>query len=118
MILNHIGNSLEFIRMRMVVEENVMYEARFARLESESSVSRDSVARIRAEMSEAKTQVRALQAELDRVKCSLDTLRSEVRRDYVPWDVVYRRCERFLNFCVLGMAAVLVFALAHGFKWI
>jgi uncharacterized coiled-coil protein SlyX len=102
----------------MVLEENVMYDARFARLESESSFSKGNVARIQIDLAEAKSQVRTLQAELDRVKCSLDTLRNEVRRDYAPWDVVYRRCERFLNFCALGMAAVLVLALAHGFKWI
>ena len=118
MTLNHIGNSVEFLRVNVVLEENVMYEARVTRLESESSVSKDNVARIRIDLAEAKSQVRTLQAELNRVKCSLDTLRNEVRRDYVPWDVVYRGCMRFLNLCALGMAAVLVFALAHGFKWI
>ena len=95
-----------------------MYEARFSRLESGSSVSRDKVTRIQIDLSEAKSQVRTLQVELNRMKCSLDTLRNEVRCHYVRWDVVYRRCERFLNICALGMAAVLVFALAHGFKWI
>jgi hypothetical protein len=29
-----------------------------------------------------------------------------------------RALGRFLNVCVIGITAVLFFALAHGFKWI
>jgi hypothetical protein len=93
-----------------------MCEPRFHGLESDVSLLKFHVARIRSDIPEMTSQVRALQAELDRMRCSLDTLRKEVRRDYVPWDVVYRRCERFLNICSLGMAAVMVFALVHRFQ--
>jgi hypothetical protein len=97
-----------------MLEQDVMYEAQFYRLESEISLGKSSVVRVQLDASELRAQVRRLETELASMKRGMDTM----RRDYVSWDLVYRHCMRFLNACVIGTTAVLFFALAHGFKWI
>jgi hypothetical protein len=91
-----------------------MCEARFYRLESEISLGKSSVVRVQLDASELRARIRSLETELASMRRVMDAM----RRDYVSWDLVYRHWERFLNACVIGITAVLFFALAHGFKWI
>ncbi|MBS0416978.1 MAG: hypothetical protein JSR66_04655 [Proteobacteria bacterium] len=62
----------------------------------------------------ADSEITALRAQICKLESELVALRVDTMRTYVPWSF----CRCIANRCLLGMIALDILTLAHGFKWI